>query len=168
MLRSKPRLAWADLWNRWSVEMESSVGSPGEIREWCDSLPFSPVVWSTLIHCIYILCIHRLLCLLETVNFDGMLSGYCWHLAPAPWDECACVCVPRESVWQVTAASWPCFLSGIVGMCILVAAAVTVLRIVSAHSDNNNHLNSWQAPCYYQLIFKKIFGHFTPQDIRKC
>lgn len=84
-LRAEPTLAWADLCNRCSAEMESRVRSPGEIREQWDSLslslPFSPrcVVRSDPLHCIYILCILRLLCLLETVRADGMLSGHGPH-----------------------------------------------------------------------------------------
>lgn len=81
LLRAEPGLARADLCNRWSAEMESSVRSPGEIREQRDSLPFSPrcVVPSDPLHCIYILCILRLFCLLEAVKADGMLSGYGRH-----------------------------------------------------------------------------------------
>lgn len=60
------------------------------------------VVRSDPLHCIYILCILRLLCLLEIVNSDGMLSAGIWLQHPG--DVCVCVCV-KEIVWQVSVTS---------------------------------------------------------------
>lgn len=97
--------------------MEYSVRSPGEIRERCDSLSPCCVVLSDPLHCIYILCILRLLCLLEIVNSGGMLSGYCRHSAPAPWGSgpmsvCVSEKVSGRSLRQVdlvfSQASWEC------------------------------------------------------------
>lgn len=112
-------------------------------------------------HCIYILCILGLPCLLEIVNSDGMLSGCCLHSAPAPWGW-VCVCA-KESVWQVSVTSWPCFLSGIVGMCSLVAAAATVHLIVFAHitwTPHRLHTEKHSVKIYVFSMKLSVFSLF--------
>lgn len=49
-------------------------------------------------HCIYILCILLLLCLLEMVYSDGMSSAHRRHSALAPWG-CASQGVKRVAQW---------------------------------------------------------------------
>lgn len=97
--------SWADPCDRWSVEtrIEHQITKRNQIAERCVSLPLSPVVWSTLILSLYLHSLPRLLCLLEIVNSEGMSSGYCRHLAPAPR---VCVSVlAGESVWLVSVTS---------------------------------------------------------------
>lgn len=115
VLRTEPGPDRSDLSNRWPAETES----PAEITERWVSSPISPrcVVCSDPLHCIYILCVLLLLGLLEIVNSDGMLSGRCrpWLQHPGDAYECMCERVKRIA-WRGSAASWPRFLPGFMGM----------------------------------------------------
>lgn len=80
--------ARADLCDRWSYWNGILPGLTGRNQRVTGIPPFPSrcVVGSGPCHCIYILCMLRLCCLLEIVNSGGMLRGHWW--APGPQEKC--------------------------------------------------------------------------------
>lgn len=126
--------AWADLCDRWSTERESSLGSPGETREWLESLPFSPVVWSALILPALFTFFLRFA---SSAFCKSFILTACWVHAVGirllgPLESCARLGnLSSRSSW----GSRPCFLCGIVGKGDLSAAAATIHLIVSKGTE---------------------------------
>lgn len=102
-LRTEPALAWADLCNRWSVEMEYSITRRNQRAMWLPPFLLCCVVNSNPLLCIYILCILRFLCFLQIINFDGMCEYWGIQLQHSR-DQWVCACVSGKvsgtSVWQ--------------------------------------------------------------------
>lgn len=137
VLRTTLGLAWADLYNRWSVEMEYSIRSPGEIRERRDSLPVPPVVWSALI----LLTVFTFLLSFVSPSFwKSLILMACWVDTASIWlqhpgDRCMCACWGKCLAGQCDKLTLFFFLRhrGNVRFTVVTAAA-TVRLIVSASS----------------------------------
>lgn len=123
--------AWADLCDRWSDWNGILPRLTGRNQSVTGIPPFPSccVVGSGPRHCIYILCMLRLCCLLEILNSGGMLSGHDGLLGP-PGNAREV----KETIKQVIMTGWPCFLCCSVGTCSLAIAAATVHLMVPPHT----------------------------------
>lgn len=140
--------AWADLCDRWSYWNGILPGLTGRNQRVTGIPPFPSrcVVGSGPRHCIYILCMLCLCCLLEIVNSGGMLSGLL-----GPRGNARQV---KETIKQVIMTGWPCFLCCTVGTCSLAIAAAAVHRMVPPHAKTI----TWDF--WTHLKQQRILGYF--------